>query len=638
MKLTPVFGDHMVLQRDRAIAVWGWATAGDTITVGFAGQRREARAGDDGRWAVTLDPLPACAEGRTLVAKSRRAGETVEVVDVLVGEVWLASGQSNMWWKVGDSMRGESEVAAAKHPLIRLFGMPNRAEANPSPHFDAYWRVCSPETVREFSGVAYFFGRKLQQAMGVPVGLVHASWGGTRVEAWMSRGALAADAAGRVTLEAYETGPSDPKERQSWDEFARNPLEWEQQRVKADPGNAGHAQGWARADYDDAAWGEMEVPARWQARGHNYNGVFWFRRAFEVPAEWAGKDLRLGLGACDKHDTTYFNNEPVGAMGWGKNDVWCTHRWYTVPGRLVRAGRNVITVRVYSYMTDGGLIGPPEAMRVEPATKGGGEISLTGSWRFRVEHNFGPQPAPTTPLGPGNPNTPCILFDNMIRPLVPFALRGAIWYQGESNVANARAYRTLFPGMITDWRAAFGQPEMPFLFVQLANHTALQNQPVQSGWAELREAQAMTLQLPGTGMAVALDVGEADDIHPRNKQEVGRRLALAALGHVYARDVVYRGPQYRSWMAEGSAARVTFDDAGDGLRTRDGGPVRGFAIAGADGVFVWAEAMIDASTLVVRGAGVDRPSAVRYAWANNPVANLCNAAGLPASPFRTDID
>ena len=630
----------MVLQRDEPLSLRGSSVSGDRITVRFASQVKTVVADEDGSWRVELDPMPACAEPAQLAVESEKEGARLTLSDVLVGDVWLASGQSNMWWLLRDSFQAEKETAAATLPILRFLSVPNRASLKPAAEIEASWQRCEPSTASAFSAVAYHFGKMLQQELGVPIGLVHASWGGTRIEAWTSRASLTTDPAGLVEIREAEEGPHDPAERADWAEYAADPVAWERHHVPADPGNISHAKGWADPGFDDSSWGTMEVPGKWQDSGHSYSGVFWFRRTVDLPGQWEGKDLILQLGACDKHDTTYFNNIPVGGLGWEVADAWCTPRSYRIPGHLVRAGRNVIATRIYSYMTDGGLIGPSDAMALAPADAAGQPpILLTGTWRFAVEHNFGPVISPVAPYGQNNPNTPCILFDNMIRPLSSFGIRGVIWYQGESNADRARAYRDLFPLMIRDWRATFQKPGLPFLFVQLANYTAPQQEAVESSpWAELREAQLLTLQVPGTAMAVAIDIGEANDIHPRNKREVGRRLALAALSEVYGREVEGSGPMLAGHRVEGQAIRLLFSHAGSGLKSSDGQPLRTFAVAGPDGRFVLAEATIEGKTLLVRGDGVTCPAAVRYGWATNPACNLVNSVGLPASPFRTDSD
>ncbi len=634
-----LFSDHMVLQRDEPLRICGTSAPGDTITVSFASQVKTATCGADGCWQLTLDPLPACVEPATLLVQSEIDGSSISFSDVLVGDVWLASGQSNMWWNLRDSLQAEAEIAASVHPRLRFLPIPNRADLSPSAALDAAWQPCGPATSGSFSAVAYHFGKFLQAELGIPVGLIHASWGGTRIEAWTRRAALAANPSGKDSIEEAELGPADPAQREEWLEYSRDPAAWEKRRVPADPGNAAHDKGWAAPDFDDSSWGTMDLPAKWQSCGHPYNGVFWFRRAVEIPPAWEGRDLLLRLGACDKHDTTYFNNVPVGGLGWETPDAWRTPREYRIPASLVKPGKNVIATRVYSYMTDGGLIGPSDVMGIAPADPGGDPpLRLHGNWRFTVEHNFGAVVLPPMPYGHNNPNTPCILFENMIRPLVSTAIRGVIWYQGESNAAKASDYRDLFPLMISDWRTAFGKPDLPFLFVQLANYNETQVEPVEiSPWAELREAQLLALQVPNTAMAVAIDIGEANDVHPRNKYEVGRRLALAALERVYSRQGKSSGPLPAGHRVEGDAIRMHFFHAENGLKSSDGQPLRTFAIAGPDGRFVHAEATIDGASVLVRSKHVACPVAVRYAWAQNPPSNLINTEGLPASPFRTDV-
>ncbi len=638
MKLAAVFSDYMVLQRGISVPVWGSAKPGEEITVTFAGQAKAGRAGDDGRWEVRLEPLEVSVDPETLTIESG-GGERIEMADVLVGDVWLASGQSNMWWRVLESNDAEAETAAADHPLIRLFNVPQAIDHPPHADVDAAWAVCSPETVPEFSAVAYFFGRELQKSEGIPIGLINTSWGGTRVEAWISRDALMTDELCAQDVAGYERmlGSLDESARQKdFDTFKENPTEWYRTHVAPDPGNEGYGRGWADPALDDGEWPEMEIPGYWQADGIESNGVVWFRRTVKVPAAWEGKDVVLHLGTCDKHDVTYFNNKEVGVTSWETENPWSVKREYRIPGELVRAGANTLAVRVYSYRNLGGLGGPAGEMRLVPEEGGEDAVELPGVWRYQIEHNFGtvndrggdPEPLP-------NQNSPYCLYDNMIVPLVPFALRGVIWYQGESNAENAYRYRTRFPMLIENWRDAWGQGEFPFLFVQLANYTQHQKEPQDSPWAELREAQTMTLSVPHTAMAVTIDIGDAMDIHPTNKQDVGKRLALAALGTVYGRDVVPSGPMYRSHTIEGASVRIEFDHVGGGLEAL-GGALTGFTIAGSDRRFVWADAEIDGDTVLVSSSEVGEPAAVRCAWAANPDCNLYNRAGLPASPFRTD--
>ena len=632
LKLANLFSHNAILHRDRPVPIWGWSTPGETVTVKFARQKKTAVAGRDGKWLTYLDAMPASTKSRELtVVSGEQAPVTVQ--NVLIGDVWLCSGQSNMQWAVADSNQAAKEIASAKHPRLRLFTVPNKALLEPQTDVDSVWKVCSPETIPPFSAVGYFFGRELLKKLKVPIGLINSSWGGTRVEAWTSRDALRTNASVRMEIDVFEKWSQTPEGRaaQANQQAAVADQEvWAQSLGKRDPGNSGHAQGWAALEYNDGAWPEMPIPSGWQTNGHNFSGVFWFRRTVEVPAAWAGKDLVLHLGAADKTDTTYFNNVQVGAIGFETKSSWNTPRVYRIPGALVKAGRNVIATRVYSNVYQGGLIGPADTMQLK---HGEASIPLAGPWRFQIEHNFGfTQPA-VFGAGPGNANTTYILYNSMITPLAPAALRGVIWYQGESNAGQPQLYRDLFPLLITDWRRTFEQAHLPFFYVELANYMAVQPGPIEAGWAELREAQAFALHLPHTGVASAIDIGDAADIHPRDKQTVGKRLAVAALAKVHGHAIPASGPQYRSHRIEGDMIRIEFDHVADGLTAK--GPLKGFAVAGADKKFGWAEAHIDGATVVVKGRA---PAAVRYSWANNPIGNLYNSAGLPALPFRTDIE
>jgi sialate O-acetylesterase len=382
----------------------------------------------------------------------------------------------------------------------------------------------------------------------------------------------------------------------------------------------------------------MELPASWQNRGLDFSGVLWFRKELELPAGWHGKELRLAIGATDKGDVTYFNNVQVGSITMDdRQDSWCLLRTYAIPANLVKTGKNVIAVRVRSDKYDGGMIGPAEAMHLScPALPESSSIPLTGVWQYAVENNYGKIVIPAIPPGPDNPNSPSVLFNGMISPLIPFAIRGAIWYQGESNADRAVQYRTLFPAMIQDWRTQWNQCEFPFMFVQLANFRTQAVTPVESSWAELREAQTMTLRLPDTGMAVAIDIGEALDIHPQNKQDVGLRLALNALAQTYRQQVSYSGPMFKNMTRTGKTLELHFDHVNGGLECR-GEKLLGFTIAGADRKFVWADAKISGDTVIVSSPEIAEPEFVRYAWADNPACNLYNTAGLPAVPFRSDM-
>ncbi len=621
VRLPGVFSDHMVLQRDKPLAVWGRADAGEKVTVGLAGHSANTTADASGSWSVKLAALPAGGPHEMTVT----ANNTLTFRDVLVGEVWLCSGQSNMQWSLKDAADGAREVAEAVHPEIRLVTV-NSAQSL-TPQADAPtsgWAACTPESAASFSAVGYFFGRGLHRELGVPIGLINSSWGGTVCEAWTSAATLKTlpDFAPRVAfvekIAASGAVVDWNKEIAGW--WTRN-----------DPAPA-VGTGWTSADFDSSSWSSMTLPTQWEYAGLlNYDGIAWFRKEFTLPETWNGRNLMLHLGKIDDMDTTYINGVKVGSAN-DSNAI----RNYPVPAALLKPGRNVVAVSVLDTALNGGITGPAPDMRLElPGATGEAAIPLAGEWRYRTVIPLSKLEPLPEPVG-SSPNVCTVIHNRMIAPLTSYAIRGAIWYQGESNVSRAHQYRTLFPAMIQDWRRAWGD-DIAFGFVQLANFLTPSKDPGESCWAELREAQAMALKLPKTGMAVAIDIGTAGDIHPKNKQDVGHRLALWAWAKVYGRPVVYSGPVYRSMTVEGNTIRIAFDHIGSGLEAKGGEPLRQFAIAGEDQKFVWADARIDGETIVVSSPHVPHPAAVRYAWADNPEGcNLTNKENLPASPFRTD--
>ena len=635
LRLPSIIGDNMVLQQGMRTSVWGWDAPGQRVAVTIADQKATAKAGADGRWKVRLRPMKAGGPHEMTVTGS----SSLTLRNILIGEVWVCSGQSNMQFPVREAINAAAEVQAAKNPQIRLFTVACMTADGPQDDLvtPATWRVCSPQTVEAFSAVAYFFGRDLRKALKAPVGLINTSWGGTVCETWMSRETIEADTEFRRLLDHVLPPEEYAKAKPAFDEALRK---WEAIAYFKDPGNKGFGMGWAAPDCPMSHWTDIGTPGLWSNMSdEKCEGAVWYRRDIEVPKAWEGKDLFLTLGAIDDFDTTYFNGIQVGAIGMETPNWWTAPRRYTVPGALVNAGRATIAVRVFDHFMGGGFKGPAAEMRVVPVGRPESEaIRLDGTWKFKVEYPIDPAtrpPRPEEPLGPANPNCPSMLYNSMIHPLIPFGIRGALWYQGESNAGRAYQYRRLFPALIRDWRRRWRQGPLPFLFVQLANWMARRPEPRESDWAELREAQTMALRLPNTGMALAIDIGDAEDIHPKNKQDVGRRLALAAQAIVYRRKLVYSGPMYAGMTVKGSQVRLRFKHVGGGLAAR-GGKLRGFAVAGKDRRFVWAEARIEKSTVVVWSDEVPKPVAVRYAWADNPDANLYNKEDLPALPFRTD--
>jgi sialate O-acetylesterase len=628
LELPAVFGDHMVLQRNQQIPVWGTARPGGTVAVSLAGQRAETTAGPDGHWQVQLGPLPAGGPHEMRIA----GDTTVSFSDVLVGEVWLASGQSNMtmplagWGRILDY---ETEISRADYPEIRLFQVERVTASQPLTDVAGAWRPTTPDSVAEFSATAYFFARRLYRETGLPIGILHSSWGGTVAEAWTSTETL--DELSDFREAAREIRTRTPQEAASLRAAFEEAQAARDRRVEEEDSGlatrlADGTPAWAAPELDLSGWSAMPVPGKWEDSGLpdlvDLDGVVWFRREVEIPESWSGHDLLLNLGPIDDADDTYFNGTLVGSM-----QQWDEPRVYPVPAALVQPGRNVLVVRAIDTYFGGGFGGDPADLRLTgPA---GGEIPLAGPWAYRVGLELDP-----LPLSPDDPNQPTVLYNGMIRPLAPYALRGVIWYQGESNSSRAYQYRTLFPALIRDWRSTWGQGHLPFYFVQLAAFEP--GLLERDKWPELREAQLLALSLPETGMAVAIDIGNPRDVHPKNKQEVGNRLARLALHRIYGRDIADSGPLYRAASVEGSRLRLTFDDAAGGLEAK-GGALAGFTVAGEDRQFYPAEARIEGTDAVVLWSdAVKAPRAARYGWEDSPRCNLYNAAGLPAAPFRTD--
>lgn len=625
-RVADVFSDNMVLQRRMKVPVWGWAASGSEITVEFEDHSKTVKARSSGQWQAEIGPFEAGGPYDLLI----HGPETFTFSNVLVGEVWLASGQSNMEWPVGWAKDAKKEVRDADYPLIRLYTMPHRATLEPVKQIASPgWQVCAPETIESFSAAAYFFGRNLHENLHIPIGLINCSWGGSSMEAWTRPGALKSAGDFDYALKQLNDWADNTSGERDRSEYLKRKSLWEKQtggkQRHTDPGVIKLAERWADPDFDDSEWKTMPLPGMWEEKGDlpDVDGVVWFRKSLELPEEWAGRDLTLCLGAIDDTDITFFNGTKIGATGLDTENYWSFQRIYEIPGDLVKAGKNVIAVRVFDHYLSGGFGGPEKVMYIFP--KDGKErIAVSGRWKYEVATAL--QQMPLDPFQFAN-NVPSLLYNGMIEPLIPFGIRGVIWYQGESNADRAEKYRDLSEIMITDWRKQWGQGEFPFIFVQLAGFQW-------DSWAKLRQAQLETLKVPGTAMVVAADIGEIDNIHPANKQEVGRRLALAARGMVYGEDIVYSGPIIKSMEVKGSIARLNFDHVGSGLIIKDGPHLKGFEMAGEDGEFLPAEAIIVKNTVVVRNPEIKNPKAVRYGWSAFPEGNLYNKEGLPASPFE----
>ena len=619
-RLAAVLGDHMVLQRGQPIRIWGWAAPGEVVQASLARQHGKTVAGRDGRFMLRLPALPA---GGPHVLSVRTANAEKQLHDVLVGEVWLCSGQSNMEWLLKDSEGAAEAIASADaHPGIRHIKLPHHAALAPQDDIlPAAWQVASAATAGEFSTVAYFFARKLQQELRVPVGLVNSSWGGSHLETWTSPQAALRDPDLAAPVQAMPQDASGFARvyRQRMTAIARR---WHAAALRQ-PEPAGNA--WASPGLDDSGWPTLRVPMVWEEQGlEGFDGIVWYRRTVELSAAQAQGPATLKLGTIDDGDETFVNGQRVGGL-----PEWDAQRNYALAHGLLQPGRNVVAVRVTDGGGGGGFYGDTKPRLVTPA----GEVDLSGPWRAQVA-------GLVDKAVPGHNDLPTLLFNGMLQPLKPMALGGVIWYQGESNVPRAARYVGAFQNLIKDWRAQFGRRDLPFYWVQLAAFLPLEkNSLAGSPWAELREAQRLALRLPHTGMAVATDVGNANDIHPRNKRAVGERLARLALNRQYRHPMPDSGPQLQQARREGRSMRLLFSAVGQGLQVRGGGvEVQGFAIAGADQRFVPARAVIENGQRVrVWAEAVPQPVAVRYGWVDNPEqGNLTDGVGLPASPFKTD--
>jgi sialate O-acetylesterase len=628
--LPALVSDGMVLQRKAPVRVWGWAAEGERVTVTLPGQTATATA-SGGWWAVTLKPLALGAPFDITIA----GRNTIVVHDVVVGDVWVCSGQSNMEFPLERSADAQADIDAEADPLLRMFTVGRQLAQSPKPDLSGgAWESATPQARAQFSAVGFYFGRALRSALDVPIGLIHTSWGGTPAEAWTSRSTLEAWGMPQQAFAALV-----PPTAAARSAYERRLNEWQAAgRPRGefdDPGVAEAAKSWAQPVLDTSQWRSMALPAPWERLGPDMevDGGIWLRKEVALPPVWAGRELELHLGAIDDLDTTYFNGVPVGATRAEVPNHWQVARRYRVPAAAVRAGRAVVAVRVWDRGGEGGFMGPASEMWIAPVGGADAErVALTGEWRFRAE-----QTRPSMPNPPGlNQNQPSVLYNGMVAPLLPYAIRGATWYQGESNTGRSTEYRSLLTSMIQSWRAAWQMGDFPFLIVQLAPYMAIDAEPRESGWAALREAQdRVAREVKNTGLVVITDVGDEKDIHPIRKKPVGERLALWARKLAYGENVVASGPSFRSAAVSGSKIVVSFDHVGKGLEVR-GDRLTGFAIAGSDGKFVNAEASLTGSRVSVSSPSVTSPAYVRFGWANYPVVNLWNKDGLPAVPFRTD--
>jgi sialate O-acetylesterase len=613
--LSPIFADHMVLQRDKPNRFWGWTEPGKKVSVEIGGIASSTVSGADGKWQIE-SRVPAAGGPFEVVFSGP---QKVALKDVLVGDVWLCSGQSNMGITLAYSNGGAEAAKNANDPDLRLGTVGTVNAYAPAENLHFTWTACTPETAANFSAVAYYFAQRLKREVKVPIGLIFAAVGGSPAESWMSAASLTHIGEFGPQLKEIARLNKMPGER--YGSFLMHWLE------EYDQG--GRNAAWAQPDTNDAGWKQVEIPGGFAALGVPVTpAVCWFRRTITLPADYKGGAGKIFLGVVEKMDTTYINGRWIGASSWVENP-----RTYVVPAGVLHAGKNVIAIRVFKTKPDGGFQSSAGTLQLQLAN--GASLPLAGEWRGRLSVDARP-PIPW-PLDLENYATmPAVLYNGMIAPLGQLALTGVIWYQGEANQTRPHQYAKLLPGLIASWRGQFGQGDFPFYIAGLPAFMAHRDQPGSfDGWTGVREAQAKTARsAPNTGLAVTVDTGDAANIHPHEKRAVGERLALLALAGNYHLPVVASGPIYRSLEQHGSELRLKFDPV-SGVLVSHGKPAE-FSVAGSDQQWHWAHARIDGDTVIVSSPDVPSPVAARYAWQANPVATLFNSAGLPAAPFRTD--
>jgi len=637
--VSTVFGDNMVLQRNKPDAIWGWSDPGDQVKVEIAGHTATAVAGADRRWQAKIDP-PAAGGPYTMTIAGK---QTVTLKNVMVGDVWLCSGQSNMQFGLHQAKTGAEDAKTADLPQIRFFTVGQRSPYHPADTVSGSWNVVTPDTAGRVAAVAFYFARRVQQQTHIPIGLFISAVGGTPAESWMSIAAVQQihDFDPLVTeynhIVATNKGPEYGNFVQHWyDEY-----------------DIGMKEHWAAPDYDDSSWKQVTIPGGFAELGvPDTPALVYFRKIFDVsevdaapapaPAATAGPRGAGGpgfgpgfgrdsvqLGIIEKMDTVYINGQEIGGSAWVENP-----RRYSIRPGLLHAGKNVITIRVLKSIPKGGFESKPEDLKM---TIGDKTIPLAGEWKAKLAVDGRP-PQPM-PLRYQNwPEMPAVLYTGMIQPIAPFTIAGAIWYQGEENSPRGYQYRKVLAAMIGDWRNTFQQGNFPFIVVQLPAFMPHSNTPTDDDWSNLRESQAVVAQtVPNTCLAITIDTGDPNSIHPTDKEPAGDRIARCALAKYYGeKKVVFQGPTLAKVDRRKGEIRLKFDHADAGLVMKGGDKLGEFSIAGDDQKFVWANARIEGDTVIVSSHDVPNPKEVRYAWQSNPQATLFNGAGLPAGPFRTD--
>jgi sialate O-acetylesterase len=620
VQLPKLISDGMILQRNTEVRIWGWADKGERVSVHFINENYQTTANENGEWKIQLKEHSAGGPHTMKIISS----DTIVIENILFGDVWICSGQSNMNYRLsGSKSIYQNEIAQSANSEIRSFKVPEvfNFTAPQKNTEGGKWIEANPETVLNFSAVAYFFAVELYKKYQIPIGLIHSSKSGSPAQAWISKNAIKQfphyynEA---VKYEDYSLIEKIMNEEKLREEKWYNTLKSNDKGYQA-------SGSWFNPNTDTFDWDTMRIPGDITPKStEKSNGVFWFKKEVNIPTDWIGKDAIFKMGRLVNSDSVYINGVFVGTT---------SHQWssrsYNIPSDLLIAGKNTIVLRLVNHSGTGGFTeGYPYQLKMNNQI-----IDISGDWKYKMGAKMDELPGPTQFSWKATG-----LYNGMIAPLTNYKIKGAIWYQGEGNAGKPKEYESLFPCMINDWRENWNQGDFPFLFVQLANYMKPADKPGPSDWALLRDAQRKTLALSNTGMAVAIDIGVAYDVHPMNKKDVGYRLALEAMRVAYnVNKVVSAGPLFESMIIDGNKIILSFETFGSELKIREGTKLKHFAIAGADKNFRWAEAKIKNNKIIVSHPGIEDPVAVRYAWANNPEsANLVNSEGLPASPFRTD--
>lgn len=617
--LPKIFESNMVLQRDVPISIWGWASPGEEVSVVINGSSISVKTDQKGKWVGKIPPMQAGGPFDMIIQGKNK----IILSNILIGDVWICGGQSNMQWRIDQTGYQEMDSAFISTAQVRLYTVHTDMDYIPREDIQGSgWKTLSKEHINEFSAVAYHFGKYLHGQLSIPIGLISDNLGATSVETWMSNEALLQFPQFKEVVEPIvKQGKSFAALNAA---FEKIKPEWYRNYYYK---GIGIDQQWFKPEINISDWKPIQASGNtWEEEPDlkDHDGAVWFRTSFDLPENYNQENFHIGLLQIDDYDIAWVNGVKVGES-YGKH----THRGYTVPTSILKPKNNVLVIRVFDIGGIGGFTTSPFW----------GNKILRGNWYYKKGEAIDAHEFPKPAVPNASPfSSPGVLYNANIAPLTSLAIKGVIWYQGESNVDRAYEYRMLFPAMIKDWRKQWGQGDFPFLFVQLANHQEESAEPKESNWAELREAQSMALALPNTGMAVTIDIGEANDIHPKNKLEVGMRLGIAAMKVAYGKQVIFSGPSFKQMRIEHDQIIIEYNKTGSGLMTRDKyGYVRGFQVAGEDRQFYWAQATINNNTVIVRCKNVKKPVAVRYAWDNNPGAlDLYNKEGLPAVPFRTD--